>query len=696
MPNLFDEWQNSDVVIRIQDKNYPTEAAANYYTGYHNCGAFSKNIDHYYLEPIDTRVRIPAYYSRPKYITVIPDGFPVVESPQITGQRALGNATTIPNRNAEIMDYVPRLYVELTPVADFLDTIVKPAGCTTHYARDVIFATYDSPLYGMRYIPVDESKLRFTNQYVLTRFAIYTNKSDGTTQTELGSYNYNTWTSDGVTTYDMYSPMISRGSKSDMPYADKTVMIPYMQSFLSMHCELTTGDRLSGYHNYTIGAAGGLGASDGNIFSGINQIVSCVPGKEITPNPYLPSTSTSAGTADKKLTSYPTGEKYYYPIADMKTWKKIFTGSGMPWSFDLDDVKSPYGENLNFPTVPGQPNNPTGGGGGNGDNTEDDIDLPDVTFFPNSNSYNRYWLKSADLSRFQNWVFSETFFNNILRLWNDPAEYLINISFYPFNGYLHDVNHVTTTNISIGNIGSDIQAYQMSDGYNARFRGGTFTLSEYYGTYLDYAPYTSAEIYIPYIGYRQLNINDVMGKKLELIYAVDWDTNQLTATILTNDRPLTMFSAPFGVKLSLSGTNANQVAETISRGVANTVMSAGMAIANGAMGNVAGAVGYGMQAGGGALNTVLDVQVSPRQFGQPTPATGLYNTQIPHLIVHRPISAEPNDFAAMRGYSAGYSGLVSEFSGYLECSAVDIAATGTMSENEQTAIINLLNGGIYV
>ena len=157
-----------------------------------------------------------------------------------------------------------------------------------------------------------------------------------------------------------------------------------------------------------------------------------------------------------------------------------------------------------------------------------------------------------------------------------------------------------------------------------------------------------------------------------------------------------MFSAPFGVKLSLSGTNANQVAETISRGVANTVMSAGMAIANGAMGNVAGAVGYGMQAGGGALNTVLDVQVSPRQFGQPTPATGLYNTQIPHLIVHRPISAEPNDFAAMHGYSAGYSGLVSEFSGYLECSAVDIAATGTMSENEQNAIINLLNGGIYV
>ena len=380
----------------------------------------------------------------------------------------------------------------------------------------------------------------------------------------------------------------------------------------------------------------------------------------------------------------------------MKTWKKIFTGSGMPWSFDIDDVKSPYGENLNLPTTPGQPNNPTGGGGGNGDNTEDDIDLPEVTFFPNSNAYNRYWLKSSDLTNFQNWVFSETFFNNILRLWNDPAEYLINISFYPFNGYLHDVNHVTTTNISIGNIGSDIQAYQMSDGYNARFRGGTFTLSEYYGTYLDYAPYTSAEIYIPYIGYRQLNINDVMGKKLELIYAVDWDTNQMTATILTNDRPLTMFSAPFGVKLSLSGTNANQVAETISRGVANTVMSAGMAIANGAMGNVAGAVGYGMQAGGGALNTVLDVQVSPRQFGQPTPATGLYNTQIPHLIVHRPISAEPNDFAEMHGYSAGYSGLVSEFSGYLECSAVDIAATGTMSENEQTAIINLLTGGIYV
>ena len=696
MPNLFDEWQNSDSVIRIQNTNYPIQAAANYYTGYHNCNAFSKNIDFYYLEPVDERVRIPAYYRRAKYITALDDGFPISSGAQFTGQSALGNGVVSPDRNAEIMDFVPRLYVELTPVTDFLDTVVKPAGCTTHYVRNVIFAEYDSPMYGMSYVPADETKLRYANQFVLTRFDIYTNKTDGTVQTALGSYSYNTWISDGVTTYDMYSPMISRGSKPNLMYADKIVMIPYIQSFLAMHCKITTSDNLSGYHNFTIGAAGGLGASDGNIFGGINQIASCVPGDPITPNPYLPKVSQTAGTADKKLTSYPRGEKYYYPIADMATWKKIFSGSGMPWSFNLDDVKSPYGENLNFPTVPGQPNNPTGGGGGNGDNIEDDIPLPVVNFFPNNNAYNRYWLKPADLSAFQNWVFSETFFNNILRLWNDPAEYLINISFYPFDGTLHDINHVSTTNISIGNIGSDIQAYQMADGYNAAFRGGTFTLSEYYGTYLDYAPYTSAEIYIPYIGYRQLNINDVMGKKLELIYAVDWDTNQLTATILTNDRPLTMFSAPFGVKLSLSGTNANQVAETIARGVANTVTSVGAAISSAAHKEKAAAVGYGIQAIGNAVETALDVQVSPRQFGQPTPATGLYNTQIPHLIVHRPISAEPNDFAAMRGYSAGYSGKVSEFSGYLECSAVDIAATGTMSENEQTAIINLLNGGIYV
>ena len=187
-----------------------------------------------------------------------------------------------------------------------------------------------------------------------------------------------------------------------------------------------------------------------------------------------------------------------------------------------------------------------------------------------------------------------------------------------------------------------------------------------------------------------------MGKTIDLIYVVDWDTNMLTATLLVDDRPLTMYSGAFGVKLAISGTNANQVAETIARGASGIISNAGMSVANIATGNIPGAIGYGMKALGGAMDTALDVQISPRQFGTPTPLTGLYNTQVPHVIIHRPIAAEPTDFKAQNGYSASYSAPVSSFEGYLQCNSVKLSGGSTMSDTEQNEIISLLKGGIYI
>ena len=294
------------------------------------------------------------------------------------------------------------------------------------------------------------------------------------------------------------------------------------------------------------------------------------------------------------------------------------------------------------------------------------------------------------------WIFSETFLNDIKRLWNDPAEYLINISLYPFNGELHDVDGVAESKITIGNVTSEIAAKSMLDNYSAKFYGGTLAVTNYYNSYLDYAPYTSAEMYIPYIGYKPININDVMGHTLELLYFVDWDTNVLTATLMIDNRPLTMYSGSFGVKLAISGNNANQVAETIVRGASGIISNAGMSIANVATGNIPGAIGYGMKALGGGMDTALDVQISPRQFGTPTPATGLYNTQVPHLIIHRPIMAEPTDYKTLHGYSASYSAPVSAFDGYLQCTSVKLIGDTSMTETEQNEIISLLKGGIYI
>lgn len=691
--NIFD-WQNSPEVIRIQDKNYVGDAVNNFYSRYNEYRGivpdsyYSDYTGIGYFQTVDSTVRIPGVT---KNISasgnfIISDGS--LSSNQVrNGQGAIG-AGIYGTDVGTTLDYMPRLFVVLTPLADFINT-VKGDGATQFFLRKFTWGFYDNPPYGFAYVPVSEALLTapLLNQYVLSYYCIYTNKTDGTEQTAVYGYDttYNNWAS--IPLYDTFVPFQSY-STGHLFDTNPKILMPYMRQFLSL--------RTAGFQQqdlYMLGEAGNIGNSDGLAWTGVNQICATTSG-DIVNNPFMPYTTLDTGNYPK-LTSKPTA-KARIITADLATWKKIFNGSGMAWSDDMDKVKAPDDSELNKPTFPGMPDNPTGGGDGDGDNISDDIPLPSVNFFPNSNAYNRYWLTGANLDDLQAWIFGETFLNDIRRLWNDPAEYLINISYYPFNGYLHDVNNVQQANISIGNLTSDISAFAMGNGYNAKFRGGTYQLKEYYGTYLDYAPYTSVEMYIPYIGYKQLNVNDIMGKTLELIYAVDWDTNTLTATIMADDKPLTMYSGAFGVKLSLSGSNANQIAETIAQGIIGTVTTTGMAIAAGVTGNPVGAIAGGVKAAEGALNTLFNIQNSPRQFGTPTPSTGVYNTQIPHLIIHRPMTAEPEAYKNLLGYSAGYSGIVSEFSGFLKCRSVQISGSDTISGAEQLEIINLMKGGIFI
>lgn len=688
--SLFD-WQTAESVERIQNTNYVADFVDDYYKQYNAYKGLVLAQNYYdrglyLLQSLDSTVRIPGRLpSTDLYMGIGDSNYQLNFSPTSSGQAMIG--TTL-GKSAEndILDYMPRMYVELTALPDFL-AMLSPKGITHHYTDTFLYNMYGQRHSGRLMYDATELLSSRSELFVLTKIGIYTNKKDGTEQALIANYNWDDSISNSKKRdwYDTYMPfkMYSNNASLGKPVGD-IFYLPYMRQFRAH--QLTALNSTD--YAYAVGGVPGISEN-------IRRVTSTGNGN-ISPNPWLNAANGSADNATWVLSTSPSIPYYTYIVTDKKTWKKILTGSGMPWSTVLEDVTAPDDDELVKPTKPGQPQNPYNDDDGDGDNISDDIPLPDVQFNLNNNAYNRYWIKSSDLVALQNWIFSDTFLNDIKRLWNDPAEYLINLSLYPFNGYMHDVNNVTTSKISIGNLTSDITAYQMGDGYSAKFNGGSFKLTEYYGSYLDYAPYTSAEIYIPYIGYKPLNINDVMGKTIDLIYVVDWDTNMLTATLLVDDRPLTMYSGAFGVKLAISGTNANQVAETIARGASGIISNAGMSVANIATGNIPGAIGYGMKALGGAMDTALDVQISPRQFGAPTPLTGLYNTQVPHVIIHRPIAAEPTDFKAQNGYSASYSAPVSSFEGYLQCNSVKLSGGSTMSETEQNEIISLLTGGIYI
>lgn len=378
-------------------------------------------------------------------------------------------------------------------------------------------------------------------------------------------------------------------------------------------------------------------------------------------------------------------------------WTKFFDSLGLPWSWNINVVKSPDGDGLRKSITPGQPSNPVDDKPGDGDNISDTVEYPDVSYIPNS--YTKYWITPDELVKLKEFLFKETFLNNVSRLWENPAEYIVDLTYYPLRP---DTLNMTGAQeqIIVGNINSDVTGLIFPDSVNRFHYMGAYHVEPYYNSYLDYEPYTSISIYLPYIGVRSLDSSRVTGHTLNVGYTFDFNTRQVTAHLGLDGQgfgdlgnALDSFTGSFGVAFPLSGSQANQVALNVLQTTTQLISSAG-AIAGGvATGNVAAVYGGAVN----AVSTLLGGQaIKPESLGTLTPTAGLYAPQIPYLIINRPITALPSTWAADMGYSAGYSGKVSSFTGYLEALHVELNRAANMTEQEAQEIITALQGGILI
>ena len=326
------------------------------------------------------------------------------------------------------------------------------------------------------------------------------------------------------------------------------------------------------------------------------------------------------------------------------------------------------------------------------------MEYPDLQYVPTSTVYDRYFITPNQIPDLKTFLFSETFVNNIKRLWTNPAEYVISLSCYPFD--VRNSGLVTTnTDVTIGGVTSDIPALALTDIGAPYFYGGSVKIDNYYNSYLDYEPYTTIDIYLPYIGVRPLNVSQIVGHTLNVGYYIDFGTQQITALLgLDGDinslgQVLGEYNGTIGIQTPLGGTSAQQLMQNIitqTTGFISGVgaLAGGIATANPAL--IAGGIsGMGSSVLGGG-------HTSPSYYGTLSPISGLFSPQCAYLIINRPRVALPSNFQSLNGYSCSYSGRVSDFTGYLECTSVNLSSGNTMTEQEQNEITRLLTGGIYI
>ena len=592
-----------------------------------------------------------------------------------------------------MLDYVPRLCPSLSQPIRFIDYIYNWGEKRPAYFWEITLEQNNMYPFGWkaRFIGDESAFLSEFGQFVWCNgYKIYGGKYGE--QTLLYSRKDDIDSGDTITSgtfTDVFIPV--RLQKTGGLYDD--IYIPYIRNVTSNTARLSTKTNMDNISEF-------IYANFNAHYSLIQNVhfifMSSVNG-EINANPWAGTDSGDIG----RLIDFPCyqskGVIASFLLMPQKTYEEIFTGSGMPWSYDEDLVKSPDDGGLNKPNTSGQPDNPADDNPGTGNNTSDPVEYPRPLYIPNATVYDRYFLTPNQVPDVKKFLFSDTFVDNVRRLWTNPAEYVISLVCYPFD--VASTGLTTTSGVvSVGGVSSNIAAAALTDKGVPYFYGGSVYVDNYYNSYLDYEPYTSIDIYIPYIGVRPLNVSQVVGHTLCIGYYIDLNTQQITALIGLDGQSgglgqvVTQFVGTIGIQTPLSGTSAQDMIRNIVAQTAGLITGVG-AIAGGVMSANPALLASGVASTSNAL--LGGGHTAPSYYGSLSPVSGLYTPQVAYLIINRPRQAMPAAYLEQVGFSSNYSGKVSQFSGYLECASVNIASTTTMTAEEQQEIINLLTGGIY-
>lgn len=101
---------------------------------------------------------------------------------------------------------------------------------------------------------------------------------------------------------------------------------------------------------------------------------------------------------------------------------------------------------------------------------------------------------------------------------------------------------------------------------------GSYTLKEMYGSALDYNPYTSVQLYLPYVGIVQLDTDEVMGKTLSIGYRIDVVTGVCCAYVKAAGDVLYQFSGHCSIQQPITSADFS--------GYINAALAAGKLVAS--------------------------------------------------------------------------------------------------------------------
>lgn len=293
-------------------------------------------------------------------------------------------------------------------------------------------------------------------------------------------------------------------------------------------------------------------------------------------------------------------------------------------------------------------------------------------------------------------LWSDDFWDVINKFFADPREVIIGCQIMPVTPIDGTEVESTASEIISGRIHTGVTGFKFIKQFK-KVECGSINLTGTGNNFFAYAPYTSIAVYLPFCGYHDLDVNDLMktsgktGCKLTLKYVFDFLSGTCVAMLAVNGSYKYFFSGQCSQQVPITSADYRDILKnSISLGAS---IGAGM-ITQGAGGMTAPAATQAADMMNSAINAInAQPHIAFSSGGGAT--AGYMQSRRPCLVISEPIAKKAKNQWKFTGKQALQSGKIDGKTGYtkiIEAHFSDIPCTA----EERDDIFKQFKAGLII
>ena len=295
-----------------------------------------------------------------------------------------------------------------------------------------------------------------------------------------------------------------------------------------------------------------------------------------------------------------------------------------------------------------------------------------------------------------------------------PVDAIMSLAAFPFD-VTTVVNCSPWNHIYFGSYDHKLQTpvNKVMNALSNYLDAGTIFLAPLFSSYRDFKNLTLS-VYLPFIGWRDLEIEKYISKSVNIRYYIDINTRQCAAVLVAGGIMADYFVGEIGIELPIVGSNFAEYARSEIQHLSNTAKGMLNPISPEAISNVGNAVTLGNSVDWSPVSAAFNRSSGFKNYGQYkfgqngspkdmqmtkgsfTSGVGMY---LPQYVMFRydiHDVSEPQLLNELCGKPSTASGKISQFSGFLSGRVSKLVTTG-MTDSEITEVQNaIMNDGIYI